>query len=392
MSMHQEFDAIVIGGGLVGTAATLALHGGGMKLALVETAAPLVLPQNDSWDSRIYAISPGNAHFLASLGAWDMLDQERIAPIEAMQIWGDAGEAHLDFSAYEANVPALGYIVESRLMQAGLWAQLQRKDDVELFCPAHCASLAWAQDRALLELDDGRTLSARLVVGADGGNSWTRAQGGIGVNTSDYRQMGVVANFTTEMPHRNTARQWFRGDGILAWLPLPGNRISMVWSTGTAHAQELLAMAPEVLSTVVAEAGGNLLGALNLVTPAAAFPLRLQNAEVMVKPRLALAGDAAHLVHPLAGQGVNLGFHDVAGLAGVLAGRGLQADVGDYALLRRFERSRKADILAMQAMTHGLQALFGSELPGIGGLRNRGMNFTNRQQWLKRRLIAHAMI
>lgn len=390
--MHQDFDVIVIGGGLVGTAAALALHGSGLKLALVEVAAPPAQPQDDSWDSRIYAISPGNAHFLASLGAWETLDQGRIAPIEAMQIWGDAGEARLDFSAYEANVPALGYIVESRLMQAGLWAQVQQSEGVELFCPTHCASLAWEKDRALLALADGRKLSARLIVGADGGNSWTRKQAGIGVNTSDYRQMGVVANFSTEKPHRNVARQWFRSDGILAWLPLPGNRISMVWSTGTAHAHELLAMAPDVLTGVVAEAGGNLLGGLELVTPAAAFPLRLQNAEVMVKPRLALAGDAAHLVHPLAGQGVNLGFHDVAGLADVLASRDMQDDVGDYTLLRRFERSRKADILAMQTVTHSLHALFGSELPGIGMLRNWGMSFTNRQQWLKRRLMAHAMI
>jgi 2-octaprenylphenol hydroxylase len=219
-----------------------------------------------------------------------------------------------------------------------------------------------------------------------------RTQAGVGVNTRDYGQLAVVANFATGIPPRNIARQWFRKDGVLAWLPLPENRMSMVWSTDPAHARKLLAMPPAELGATVAEAGENLLGPLSLITPAAAFPLRLQNAEVMVKPRLALVGDAAHLVHPLAGQGVNLGFHDVIGLEETLNNRNVQADVGDYALLRRYERSRKMDISAMQITTTGLHALFGSDLPGAGRLRNLGMAFTNRQQWLKRRLMAHAMI
>jgi ubiquinone biosynthesis UbiH/UbiF/VisC/COQ6 family hydroxylase len=216
-------------------------------------------------------------------------------------------------------------------------------------------------------------------------------QAGLGVTTSDYRQMGVVANFAAEKPHGNIARQWFREDGILAWLPMPGNRISIVWSTAPGHAAELVSLAPEVLVQKVAQAGNDALGQLQLLTPAVAFPLRLQNAEVMARPRLALVGDAAHLVHPLAGQGVNLGFHDAECLARVLTERGLQADVGDYGLLRRYARARQMDIKAMQVTTDSLHTLFSSDLPGIGTLRNWGMSFTNRQQWLKRRLIAHAM-
>lgn len=389
--MTQDFDVVVIGGGLVGAAAALALARSGLKLALVEAAPSPELPQDDSWDSRIYAISPGNARFLGSLGAWDTQDMRRIAPIETMQIRGD-GNAELELSADEASVPALGYIVESRQMQSALWAQLRNMPEIGLFCPTQCLSLTWENNCVRLALSDGRSLAARLIVGADGGNSWTRTEAGIGVNTRDYGQMGVVANFSTGLPPRRVARQWFRKDGILAWLPLPENRMSMVWSTDPAHARELLAMSSEALCAKVEEAGGSHLGPLALLTSAAAFPLRLQNAEVMVKPRLALVGDAAHLVHPLAGQGVNLGFHDVASLSEVLINRGTQADVGDYALLRRYERSRKMDIASMQAMTTGLHALFGSDLPGAAPLRNLGMAFTNRQQWLKRRLIAHAMI
>jgi len=391
VTQDQDFDVVVIGGGLVGAAAALALARSGLKLALVEAAPAPELPQDDSWDSRIYAISPGNARFLGSLGAWDTQDMRRIAPIETMQIQGD-GNAELELSADEASVLALGYIAESRQMQSALWAQLRNMPEIRLFCPAQCLSLTWENNCVRLALSDGRSLAARLIVGADGGNSWTRTEAGIGVNTRDYGQMGVVANFSTGLPPRNVARQWFRKDGILAWLPLPGNRMSMVWSTDPAHARELLAMSSEALCAKVEEAGGSLLGPLTLLTAAAAFPLRLQNAEVMVKPRLALVGDAAHLVHPLAGQGVNLGFHDVVSLAEVLVSRGVQADVGDYALLRRYERSRRMDIASMQVMTTGLHALFGSDLPGAAPLRNWGMAFTNRQQWLKRRLIAHAMI
>jgi ubiquinone biosynthesis UbiH/UbiF/VisC/COQ6 family hydroxylase len=391
MKIQPDFDIIVIGGGLVGAACALALRDSGLKLALIESAPPPTLPQDASWDSRIYAISPGNAAFLSQLGAWDILDQQRIAPIEEMRVWGDDGSSRLDFSAYETGVTTLGYIVESRQMMVGLWQRLQNTPNVELISPARCENLTLHDDQASLSLADGRTLTSHLVIGADGGNSWTRTQAGLSISTSDYRQMGVVANFATEKPHGNIARQWFRVDGILAWLPLPGNRISIVWSTHPAHAQHLLRLAPEALCAEVAEAGQSMLGTLQLLTPAAAFPLRLQNAEVLVRPRLALVGDAAHLVHPLAGQGVNLGFHDASGLAQVLNARHPQVDAGDYRLLRRYERARQADIKSMQAMTDGLHTLFDSTLPGIATLRNLGMSFTNRQQWLKRLLIAHAM-
>lgn len=390
MNSTIDYDVIIIGGGLVGAAAALALSHAGLRLALVEAAPAAPLP-GSGWDTRIYAISPGNARFLDDLGIWHTQDQQRIAPIESMQIWGDAG-SQLVFDAYDANVPALGYIVEGRQLQHALWTRLQSLPDIALLCPAQCVQLTWEPERVSLALADSRVSSAQLVVGADGGTSWTRAQAGIGVETDDYRQMGVVANFTTELPHRDTARQWFINGSILAWLPLPGNRISMVWSTATAHAQQLLGMSADALCATVAQAGGNRLGAIALETPAAAFPLRLQSAEVLAKPRLALIGDAAHLVHPLAGQGVNLGFHDVTALAQIMTERHRETDVGDYSLLRRYERSRKADIAAMQAVTHGLHGLFSSAWPGIAKLRNWGMDFTNRQQWLKQRLMAQAII
>lgn len=388
--VQADFDVIVVGGGLVGAAFALAMQGSGLRLALVEAGPMPALPQDASWDSRIYAISPGNVDFLSRLGAWSS-DMTRIAPIEAMRIWGDDGASALDFSAYEAGAETLGYIVESRWMLAGLWQRLQAVAEVSCFTGTRCAALQLHDEAATLRLQDGRALTAQLIVGADGAGSWVRQQAGLRVTTSDYRQSGVVANFQAERAHGNIARQWFREDGILAWLPLPDRRISMVWSTTQANTERLLGLSPEALSKEVAAAGGNLLGDFECLTPAVAFPLRLQNAEAMVTPRLVLMGDAAHLVHPLAGQGVNLGFHDAECLVRVLRERGASPDVGEYTLLRRYERARQMDIKAMQVMTDGLHTLFSSALPGVGALRNWGMQFTNRQQWLKRRLMAHAM-
>ncbi|HQR59938.1 MAG TPA: UbiH/UbiF family hydroxylase [Methylophilaceae bacterium] len=392
MNPGHEFDVLVVGGGLVGAACALALGQGGLRVGLLESAAPLALPRDDSWDSRIYAVTPGNVSWLRGMGTWDTLEAARIAPIHRMEVWGDDGHSKLEFDAYESGAAELGVIAESRLMLDGLWRQLQACGRVELLCPARPAALEIGADAAVLTLEDGRMLHAKLLVGADGAQSWVRQQAGIEpLFARDYGQWGVVANFACEKPHGNVARQWFSKDGILAWLPLPGDRISMVWSTPEPHARELLALEAQALCAAVAEAGGMALGALQLLTPAAGFPLKLQYNESLIRPRLALIGDAAHRVHPLAGQGVNLGFRDAATLVDtIMADHG--RDPGDWLLLRRYERSRKSDILSMQVVTDGLQRLFNNDLPGLGTLRNSGLAAVNRSGWLKKQLMAQAMI
>lgn len=383
----MKVDALIIGGGIIGASAALALSRGGLSVTLVEAN----LPQKNSaeWDSRIYAITPGSAAFLRDLEIWDALDTSRINPIHAMQVWGDASDSPLQFDAYSAGVAELGFIVENQLLHSALWQVLQQADALEVLCPARCAALEFGEDAAHLTLEDGRSLSAKLIIAADGANSWVRQQAGVEVLAEPYHQRGVVANFATEKPHGNIARQWFKDDGVLAWLPLPGNRISMVWSVFEAQAKTLLELTPEQLCHTVAEAGRHSLGAMCLITPAAAFPLVLQRNQSMIAPRLALVGDAAHQIHPLAGQGMNLGLRDVQVLAELLLKT--QREIGDWATLRRYERARKTDVFAMSSVTDGLQKLFNNDDPMLGFLRNTGLKLVNHLPPVKRALMARAL-
>jgi len=382
-------DVVIIGGGLVGASLALALQPAGMDVVLVEPRLPEV-PAADAWDSRIYAISPGNAEFLQRLGVWSRLDLQRVQRVETMAISGDRHDGRLQFSAYDAGLRELAYIVESGAMQRAMLEAISAGGGIRMICPAHATGLKFSELSAKVTLDDGATLDARLAVGTDGRDSLVRRESGIDVQISDYQQFGVVANYETELPHHGTAFQWFRADGILALLPLPGNRVSMVWSTGEANTRDLLALDPETLAARVVEASGGAVGALRVMTPAAAFPLRLAKMSRLVTSRVALAGDAAHNVHPLAGQGVNLGFRDARVLAEVLAARAPRQDCGDLALLRRYERARREDIATIAFSTDALQKLFGARSVWLSGVRNFGLGALNHLPVLKNLLIQHA--
>ncbi len=382
------FDVLVIGGGLVGASIAAALRESSLSIALVE-AQPVSFA-GDGWDSRVYAISPGGAAFLEECGAWQRLDRSRVQQVEQMRVFGDE-HSELEFSAYQVGAPELAFILENRLMQQALWETLQEQDNVTVFHPARCAALEWYEDAVCLKLEDGREIRAKLVVGADGRDSWVRREAGIIEPPTLYQQHGVVANFVAQKPHRGTAFQWFQPDGILALLPMPNQMVSMVWSVSPEQADRLLQMSHEELCTAVASASQEVLGELQVVTPPAAFPLRLLNLPHIVKPRLALAGDAAHNVHPLAGQGVNLGFRDARELTRTLLHRGPQADCGDIHLLRRYDRARQEDILSMQFTTDSLKKLFNNHNPLLRAVRNLGLNATNRVAPLKKLLMHHAL-
>ncbi|NJD23903.1 MAG: UbiH/UbiF family hydroxylase [Betaproteobacteria bacterium] len=383
----QSFDLVIIGGGLAGASLAVALRDAPLRIALIEGAAPQRPP---GWDARVYAVSPVNAAFLERIGVWRHLDHSRIAAIRAMEVHGDRG-GHIGFSAYETGVPELGWILESSLMACELWESAKRQANLALFSPARPVQLAVDGAAANLELADGTRLSARLVAGADGRDSWVRGAAGLAADNRAYGQKGVVANFVAARPHRDVARQWFRPDGVLAALPLPGNGISIVWSTADDHADSLCSLAPEVFCARVAEACAGELGKLSPVTGPMAFPLRLMRVPSIVSARIALLGDAAHGIHPLSGHGINLGFRDAEALAGILAGTPAWRDIGDESLLRRYQRERREEIALLQGVTDGLQRLFGPATPGLSLLRNVGLNLTDRLSFVKNALARYAL-
>ena len=381
------FDVLIVGGGLAGLSLACALRDTRLKIALLESS-----PSQPSagWDARVYAISPANAEFLQAIGVWKHLDGERISPIAAMKIVGDSG-AKLDFSAYETGVAELGWVLESSLMACELWENVKRQANLTLLCPAAPNAIKMGEKSVELSLAEGQSLSTKLLVGADGGDSWVRGATGLQAIATPYGEMGLVANFECEHPHRGIARQWFRDDGVLAWLPLPGNRISVVWSTPDVHAGELLALPAEALALRVASAGGDVLGSLKLLTPASAFPLRLLRVPQTIGSRVALLGDAAHGIHPLSGHGINLGYQDAKALAALLAATPEWQDVGSERLLQRYQRARREETLLVQYTTHTIRRLFRETLPGMRPLRNLGLGLTNALPVVKNALVRYAL-
>jgi 2-octaprenylphenol hydroxylase len=386
-----DYDAIVVGGGPVGLALAVALAHQRLAVALIERGALATFEagaDTNDWDSRVYAVSPGSAEFLHGVGAWQRLPAERLAPIEMMDVRGD-GDGAIAFSAYELGERALAWIVEHRELCSAL-VESVRSERIDVLARCEPATVAWRKDAALLTLADGRVLSARLLIAADGVRSWLRREAGIAREPQPYAQTAVVANFATELKHRGRAFQWFLdGEGVLAWLPLPGQRISIVWSAPEALAGELAALDAAALAQRVAIAGGRTLGELALITPQASFPLAYLKLASVIAPRLALVGDAAHGVHPLAGQGVNLGFGDAATLAEILGAGLALGDVGAALLLERYARKRAWPVLAMQLVTDGLVHLF--EPPALKGLRNSGMRAVAALTPLRRLLAQPAL-
>lgn len=386
----MQVDIAIVGGGVVGTSLACALAGSGLQIALVEPRPARDLPQS-GFDSRVYALSPRSLGFLERCGVTPHLAAERIAPVRGMQVRGDDGVALLEFSAYRSHVLELAAIVEeSNLLQA-LGRRLSGQADLVLLRGMGCETATWGGEAAELTLSDGTRISARLVIAADGADSPLRTAAGIEVRALAYRQQGVVASFRIGHPHRDIARQWFREDGVLALLPLPGDQVSMVWSAAQGQAEALLAMSAAEIAQAVEAAAGGAFGPMTLNGKVAAFGLRRMRARRLIAPRLALVGDAAHSVHPLAGQGLNLGLADAQTLAGVLLGRGAESDCGATSLLRRYERGRREDILAMECVTDGLQKLFASTLPGVPKLRNAGLGLADRFPLLKRMLVKRAL-
>lgn len=377
---------VISGGGPVGLAVAAALSG--CDVHLIESAPPRDAPWPEEFDTRIYALSPGTRDFLRDLGAWERLDARRVAPVRRMEIFGD-DDARLAFSARPGG--ALAWIVEAGRLAESLdslargFAHVTFHRGIPAIAFGADAAHAWA------ELEGGERIEGDLLVGADGADSQVRAKTGIAFEEEPYGESAIVANFEVEKEHGGVARQWFRSDGVLAWLPLPGKRISIVWSTPVARADELAQLAAPDLERRVRDAGRAVLGELRLVSAVGRFNLRSVRVAEPVAAGVALVGDAAHAVHPLAGQGVNLGFQDARLLADVLATRSGVERPGDLRVLRRYARARREDVTAMHFVTNGLDKLFATGAPGARAFRNLGLRLVEGQPWAKAALVRRAM-
>ncbi|HXG29225.1 MAG TPA: UbiH/UbiF/VisC/COQ6 family ubiquinone biosynthesis hydroxylase [Nevskiales bacterium] len=382
-------DVAIVGAGMVGTPLAVALQRAGFDVALIEASPPAHYDPKSDYDLRVSALSAASQRLLERLGIWPVIAAGRISPYREMQVWDSRGAGVLHFDAAELGLPQLGHIVENSLIQHAAWQALDR---VSVYCPARLLALELGGDGYRLVFEGRDAIEAGLVVGADGAESRVRELAGIGCSGWSYAQQGIVCNVATEKPHRHTAWQRFLPTGPLAFLPLADGRCSIVWSADAAEAAALLALDDEAFRQRLAEAFGGELGEVTMVSRRAAFPLRMLHADRYVQSRLALVGDAAHVIHPLAGQGVNLGLLDVAALVEVLAqARREGRDIGELRVLQKYERWRRGDNLLMTAATDGLKRLFGSRNPLLAFARSRGLGMVNAITPLKNLLIRHAM-
>ena len=387
MSLRHEI--LIVGGGLVGASLAVALADAGWDVGLTEPVRPGPAPRaGEDYALRVSAISPGARAWLTGLDAWPRQGASRICAYQGMHVWTSGPPGALDFDAADIGLPALGHITENSLLLATLWERLR---DVTVYCPARLSGLTPGGEGARVRLEDGREIGVALVVGADGGASATRRLAGMEVGGYSYGQRGLVAVATTSEPHRGTAWQRFLDGGPLALLPLADGRVSIVWSAPENEVRALERMPEDEFRGQLEAASQHCLGRITAVGPRASFPLRAQYVPEIVAPRIALVGDAAHVVHPLAGQGVNLGFMDARALAAELGrARSSKPDPGALRRLKRYARARKGDNLAMLAMTDALHRLFTASSPLVRLTRGPGLTLVDALGPVKSMLIRQA--
>jgi 2-octaprenyl-6-methoxyphenol hydroxylase len=379
-------DAIILGGGSVGLSLALMLLKQGLQISLIDRRPPQSWAAPAEFDSRVYALNPQSCALLDTLGAWKYLDTSRIGIIKEMEVLGDA-QGRLRFGDRSGY---LAQVVEDGAIQSALRSVLHDLYGSAWFQVDEAHSLHLNPCDISIELNASPMLKASLLVGADGTNSWLRKTLKWESKRHEYKQQGVVINLSCSEPHNEIARQWFLDGEVIALLPLGGHHISLVWSAHQDQAQQLLALDSAALVNALRDKIGEPLGPLRALSQAQSFPLELVKVPKIAGERCALIGDAAHGVHPLAGQGLNLGFADAACLAQTIEERGAGPDVGDQSLLRRYARRRALPISLMQGVTDGLHQLFSQNTFIHRPLRNIGMNLVNTVPYLKSLIVSNA--
>ncbi len=383
-------DIVIIGAGLTGGVMAVALASAGLLCVVVDHQAP---PEQlaPEFDGRASAIAQAPKQMLDRLGIWSRVPAED-SPILDIRVSDGESRLFLHYDHEEVGVPALGYMVENRHLRFAVQQAVQEADGVQLMAPADISAIEAGPDMTIVTLKDGRRIAARMVIAADGRRSWTREQAGIQVTAWDYGQTGFVCTVAHEHPHQYVAHERFLPAGPFAILPLSDNRASIVWTEKDPAAAYIKSMDDKAYMAALARRFGDFLGELELVSPRWAYPLSLQFARSSTAERLALIGDASHAMHPIAGQGLNMGLRDVAALAEVLTdAHRLGLDIGAAHVLEGYERWRGFDNMLMLASTDGLNRLFSNDLPPVRLARDLGLAAVNKIGPLKKAFMRHAM-
>jgi len=389
---RTDYDVVIVGGGMVGATLACALGDTTLRVALVEANSDMPQWNLSDYALRVSAITHASQQIFEILGIWPAIEERRAYAFRDMHVWDATGNGELHFDSAELGEAHLGHIIENDVIVIALYKRLKDFQNVDLLSSHTCEQVFFDAENASLRLSGGKTLKTSLIIAADGSKSWLRQQANITVRGWDYDQSALVTYVRTEKPHQDTAWQRFMPDGPLAFLPLDKNISSIVWSTHPEQAKLLAALDEDIFCAELTVAFEDRLGKVESTGPRAVYPLRFFDAERYVQPRLALIGDAAHTMHPLAGQGVNLGLADVASLAEVL----LQAhqakrDPGLEHTLRRYERWRKSENRIMLASVDSFKRLYGSDMAVVRWLRNSGMELLDHFGPVKQHVLAYAM-
>ncbi|HBO37898.1 MAG TPA: FAD-dependent 2-octaprenylphenol hydroxylase [Pasteurellaceae bacterium] len=386
----KSYDLIIIGGGMVGLALAASLRNSTLQIAIIEGFPSQTPPEQIT--QRVSALNLASQTLLTKLGVWQELIKLRATPYAEIQVWEKDSFAKIEFNSKSLGLPHLGYIIENHLIQRALWQEVQKQKNAEILT-ALPQRIDIGESNAIVSLDDNQFISAKLVVGADGANSWVRKQTDIPLIFHDYGQHALVCNVETIEPHRNIARQIFTADSILAFLPLhQTNLCSIVWSLPPEQAQSLLQCDETEFNKTLTAAFAHQLGSCKAVSVRKTLPLTARYARNFGQPRIALIGDAAHTIHPMAGLGVNLGFQDAVCLAQEIEKKqNAFLDIGQYHSLRSYERHRKTEAIKMLAAMQGLKDLFSGDNSLKKLIRGIGLNAIDQMGIVKDQFIKQAL-
>ena len=389
--MNEKFDVVIVGGGMVGAAVACSLGGSLLKVAVIENSPPAPYAPDQPHDMRVSALSIASKNILETVGAWEGVVNRRFCPFRRMRVWETAGDT--EFCSDDINYPELGYIVENRVTQLALLERLQAFDNIELICPVSIKKINYVAGKpGEVELEDGRILSANVLVAADGGQSRVRQTVGLGVTSWDYKQHALVIYIETAYGQQDITWQRFLPSGPQAFLPLTGHYGSIVWYNSPDEVNRLKTLSFEALKDELVAAFPDCLGQVNNVLGVASFPLKRQHAQNYVKPGVVLVGDAAHMINPLAGQGVNIGLLDAAALGEVLleaAKEGLE--LGSLTVLKRYEKMRRNENLKMMTVMDIFYQVFSNEVLPLKLIRNLGLGLAERILPAKNKVMRSAM-